>query len=106
MAKAILLNVCGGEDLTMLEVNKAAEIIEQAADRDASIIFGFSTKENLDSELVITVIATGFEDAEEDEPVNAFGFGAPKAAPKKSEAAPAKEVDNDFPIPDFLAPRR
>ena len=105
-AKAILLNVCGGEDLTMLEVNQAAEIIEQAADRDASIIFGFSTKENLDSELVITVIATGFEDAEEDEPVNAFGFGAPKAAPKKSEAAPAKEIDNDFPIPDFLAPRR
>ena len=105
-AKAILLNVCGGEDLTMLEVNQAAEIIEQAADRDASIIFGFSTKDNLESELVITVIATGFEDVEEDEPVTAFGFGAPKAAPKKSEAAPAKEIDNDFPIPDFLAPRR
>ena len=104
-AKAILLNVCGGEDLTMLEVNQAAEIIEQAADRDASIIFGFSTKDDLESELVITVIATGFEDAEDEEPANPFGFGTQKAT-KKAEAAPAKEVDNDFPIPDFLAPRR
>lgn len=105
-AKAILLNVCGGEDLTMLEVNQAAEIIEQAADRDASIIFGFSTKEDLESELIITVIATGFEDAADEEPVNAFGFATPKSAKKKEEGGAAKEVDNDFPIPDFLAPKR
>ena len=105
-AKAILLNVCGGEDLTMLEVNQAAEIIEQAADRDASIIFGFTTKPELESELVITVIATGFEDASTvDEPASAFGFGTPKAG-KSEAAAPAPEIDNDFPIPDFLAPKR
>ena len=105
-AKAILLNVCGGDDLTMLEVNQAAEIIEQAADRDASIIFGFSTKPDMESELIITVIATGFEDVVDEEPASAFGFGTPKAAKKAAEAAPAKEIDNDFPIPDFLAPKR
>lgn len=105
-AKAILLNVCGGDDLTMLEVNQAAEIIEQAADRDASIIFGFSTKPDMESELIITVIATGFEDVADEEPASAFGFGTPKAAKKAAEAAPAKEIDNDFPIPDFLAPKR
>lgn len=61
-AKAILLNVMGGYDLGMLEVNEAAEEIEKAADKDAIIIFGASVKEDLQDEIVITVIATGFEE--------------------------------------------
>lgn len=61
-AKAILLNVMGGYDLGMLEVNEAAEAIEKAADSDAIIIFGASVKEELQDEIIITVIATGFEE--------------------------------------------
>ncbi len=101
-AKAILLNVCGGEDLTMLEVNQAAEIIEQAADRDASIIFGFSTKEDMNAELRITVIATGFEDKSEDGPMSIFGNLSSESS---SGTEVHKKKDNDFPIPDFLSPK-
>ncbi|PKM85094.1 MAG: cell division protein FtsZ [Firmicutes bacterium HGW-Firmicutes-11] len=61
-AKAILLNIMGGYDLGMLEVNEAADQIEKAADKDAIVIFGASVREDLQDEIVITVIATGFED--------------------------------------------
>jgi len=65
-AKAILLNIMGGYDLGMLEVNEAADQIEKAADKDAIVIFGASVKEDLKDEIVITVIATGFEDRPSD----------------------------------------
>lgn len=61
-AKAVLLNIMGGYDLGMLEVHEAADQIEKAADKDAIVIFGASVKEELQDEIVITVIATGFED--------------------------------------------
>ncbi len=61
-AKAILLNIMGGYDLGMLEVNEAADQIEKAADKDAIVIFGASVKEDMHDEIIITVIATGFED--------------------------------------------
>ncbi|MDR3225648.1 MAG: cell division protein FtsZ [Clostridiales Family XIII bacterium] len=60
-AKAILLNVTGGYDLSLLDVNDAAEQIEQAADKDVVLIFGTAVYENLSDEINITVIATGFE---------------------------------------------
>lgn len=65
-AKAILLNIMGGYDLGMLEVNEAADQIEKAADKDAIVIFGASVREELENEIVITVIATGFEDRNTD----------------------------------------
>ena len=61
-AKAILLNIMGGYDLGTLEANEAADLIEKAAARDANIIFGASIKEDLEDEIRITVIATGFDD--------------------------------------------
>lgn len=61
-AKAILINVMGGYDLGMLEVSEAADSIEKAADKEATIIFGASIKEDMHDEIKITVIATGFED--------------------------------------------
>ncbi|MDD4389884.1 MAG: cell division protein FtsZ [Eubacteriales bacterium] len=64
-AKAILLNITGGYDLGMLEVNDAADQIEKAADKDAIVIFGTSIKEEMQEEIVITVIATGFEDRQQ-----------------------------------------
>lgn len=60
-SKAILLNLAGGQDLGMLEVQEAASQIQSVADKDAIIIFGTSVKEELKDEMIITVIATGFE---------------------------------------------
>ncbi len=61
-AKAILLNVMGGYDLGMLEINSIADQIEKAADEDAIVIFGSTIREDLQDEIIITVIATGFEE--------------------------------------------
>lgn len=60
-AKAILLNIAGGYEMGMLDVNEAANQIQNVADKDAIIIFGTSVKEELKDEMKITVIATGFE---------------------------------------------
>jgi cell division protein FtsZ len=60
-AKGVLYNITGGPDLGMQEVNAAAELIQASADPDANIIFGAVINENLTDEVIITVIATGFE---------------------------------------------
>jgi len=60
-AKGVLLNITGGPDLGLFEVNEAAEIISQAADPEANIIFGAVIDENLEDEVRVTVIATGFD---------------------------------------------
>ncbi|HHW92582.1 MAG TPA: cell division protein FtsZ [Firmicutes bacterium] len=60
-AKGVLLNITGGASLGLFEVNEAAEIIAEAADPDANIIFGAVIDESLEEEVKVTVIATGFE---------------------------------------------
>jgi len=60
-AKGVLLNITGGPDLGLQEVNQAAELIQSSADPDATIIFGAVIDDNLNDEIIITVIATGFE---------------------------------------------
>jgi len=61
-ARAVLLNITGGEDLGLFEVNEAADLIRQAVDEDANIIFGAGIDQNMKDEISITVIATGFDD--------------------------------------------
>jgi len=60
-ARAVLINVSGGTDLNIMDVNEAASLIMQAADSEANIIFGANIDESLKDEVRITVIATGFE---------------------------------------------
>jgi len=60
-ARGVLLNITGGGSLGLFEVNEAAEIISQAADGEANIIFGAVIDEQMDEEVRVTVIATGFE---------------------------------------------
>lgn len=60
-AKGVLLNITGGTNLGLFEVNEAAELVVEAADQDANIIFGSVINEELKDEIRITVIATGFE---------------------------------------------
>ena len=59
-AKGILLNITGSGDLSLFEINEAAEIISEAADPEANIIFGSVIDENLGDRVQITVVATGF----------------------------------------------
>ncbi len=59
-AKGVLFNVVGGSSLTLLEVNEAAEVIKQAVDPDANIIFGVAHDPHMNNEIRITLIATGF----------------------------------------------
>jgi cell division protein FtsZ len=60
-ARGILFNVIGGNDLSMHEINAAAETITNAADTDANIIFGATISPELEGEVIITVVATGFD---------------------------------------------
>lgn len=60
-ARGILFNVIGGNDLSMHEINAAAEAITTAADPDANIIFGATINPDLEGEVIITVVATGFD---------------------------------------------
>jgi cell division protein FtsZ len=60
-AKGVLLNITGGTDLALSEINEAADVIAQAADPEANIIFGAVIDPKLDNEVKITVIATGFD---------------------------------------------
>ena len=60
-ARGVLLNITGGADLGLLEVNAAAELVQKAADPEANIIFGAVINEELKDEILITVVATGFD---------------------------------------------
>ena len=60
-ARAVLINITGGEDISIIDINEAANLIMEAADQEANIIFGAGIDENMGDEVRITVIATGFE---------------------------------------------
>ncbi len=72
-AKGVLFNVIGGVDLSLREVNTAAELISEAVDIDANIIFGAQMDENIKDELTITIVATGFD---KDKQIYSSAFGA------------------------------
>lgn len=61
-AKGVLINITGGASLSFHEINEAASLIREAADEDAEIIFGSVIDPDLDEKIIITVIATGFEE--------------------------------------------
>ena len=77
-ARAVLINITGGPDTSIIDINEAAQMITQAADPEANIIFGAGIDETLEDEVHITVIATGFE-------TNPFASSAPKAEPEKEK---------------------
>ncbi len=94
-AKGILFNITGGADLTMSEVDLAARIISEAADKDANIIFGAAVDQEVSDKIKITVIATGFEVKSKN--LNHFSRGE-NEVPK-----PTNSVDPDrFDVPAFL----
>jgi cell division protein FtsZ len=81
-ARGVLINITGGPDLTLHEVNEAATLVQEEADDDANIIFGAVIDESMGDELRITVIATGFGEQP-----------AAQAAPRPQPAAPADQPE-------------
>ena len=59
-AGGVLINITGGKDIGLLEIDEAAELVQKSADQDAQIIFGTVIDETMENEILITVIATGF----------------------------------------------
>jgi cell division protein FtsZ len=64
-ARGVLMNITGGTNLSLYEVNEAADIVASAADSEVNMIFGAVINENLKDEIVVTVIATGFEESQQ-----------------------------------------
>lgn len=96
-ARGILFNVIGGLDMSMHEINAAAEAITAAADPEANIIFGATINPEIEGEIIITVVATGFD---------AAYYGNRMRADKPSEliARAAAELDDDAEVdPDAAA---
>jgi cell division protein FtsZ len=92
-ARGVLFNITGGYDMSMHEINEAAEVITNAVAADANIIFGATLKPDLEDELIITVIATGFDSAYFREKAGQLA-GAP-AAPATEEPVSA-DVEEDI----------
>lgn len=107
-ARGVLFNITGGYDMSMHEINEAAEVITNAVAPDANIIFGATLKPEMDDELVITVIATGFDSAYFREKAQDLSVASPKSVKPEGEAAVKdedmskidmeldKKEDNDF----------
>lgn len=99
-AKGILLNISGSSSLGLFEVNEAAEIIAEAADPSANIIFGAVIDEQLEDEITVTVIATGFDRDEK-----------PSKQPRSDDKRKKRSIDikpfatDDLEIPAFLRRR-
>ena len=110
-ARSVLINITGGEDMSIMEVNEAANLIMEQADDDANIIFGAGIDPELKDEVRITVIATGFEktpfpsrDAKKKARPQATPYGAaiPSYNPYENRTrveTPAPESTFDAPAP-------
>lgn len=102
----VLMNITGGSELSLIEVNKAAEIIAQSADPEANIIFGADIDESMGDSLRITVIATGFgsEQAAKQQNINLFGnasvFSQSGSAPAQSSFRSSQTAQR----PSFASP--
>ncbi len=112
-AKGVLFNITGGSDLSLHEVNTAAETIYSVVDPDANIIFGAVLDDRLQGEVHITVIATGFQTAlpstgplPRTQPPLRPVTPAPPATPKPEIKPKPEEPPPEIDIPDFLKRRR
>jgi cell division protein FtsZ len=90
-ARGVLFNITGGPDLTLAEINDAAEIINKAADPDANIIFGTVADPAMGNEVKITLIATGFDQPDS-------GFGARREFGGGRGRGPRQPVDDPQPL--------
>ena len=99
-----IINVTGGNNLTLFEVEEAAEVIRASAKTEMNTIFGAVINENLNDEIIVTVIATGFED-EKKIVENPIPRGNLEYSSNFTYASNDDEDDSDDIIPSFLRKR-
>lgn len=122
-AQGVLMNITGGSNLSLYEVQEAADIVASSSDEDLNMIFGSVINENLNNEIIVTVIATGFADKEapaksqaparEENPVQRHEVYEPPTEPIQREEyvqsprrAPKIQEEESLDIPAFLRNRR
>ena len=104
-ARGVIINITGGDELGLHEVNTAAELVQRSVDPEANIIFGAVIDESMGDEISITVIATGFE---KDLPISTIGVAEKvnRAWDKKINSIPTNTEStsnsSDLDIPSFL----
>ena len=103
-ATGILLNITGGRDLGLFEVNDAAEIIQNAADPNANIIFGAVIDETMSDDVRVTVIGTGFDHRPGRSARRDSRAARPDRGPRISERqrSTLEISDDDIDVPPFL----
>ena len=89
-ARGILLSVAGGDDLSLIEVNEAAEVVRQAATEDTNIIFGATVDERLTGQVWVTVVVTG------------VGAGALAGRPTRNLVSALTAPEDELEPPSFL----
>ncbi len=103
-AKGVLYNITGNDEMTMMELHEAAELIQQAADPDANIIFGHVIDNRLQDEVKLTLIATGFDNSRR-VPTSKLTQMVPMV-PKEERKAESPAKPEDLKVPAFLRNRR
>jgi cell division protein FtsZ len=93
-SKGVLFNVVGGTTLSLVEVNEAAEVIRQAVDPEANIIFGVANEAELDKEIRITLIATGF--------VSKTGMPGMTQEDELAQFLKGMKSEDELDVPSFL----
>ena len=99
-ARGILFNVIGGDDMSMHEINIAAETITSAADKDANIIFGATINPELQGEMIVTVVATGFDESYYGRPSATADASATGTTDSNHEDT--KKATDDTPVPPSI----
>ena len=92
-AQGVLMNITGGESLSLFEAQEAADIVQDAADEDVNMIFGTVINPELQDEIVVTVIATGFEDkpTSQGRKASSTGFGSSATSSTSTQSAPKED---------------
>ena len=92
-AQGVLMNITGGESLSLFEAQEAADIVQDAADEDVNMIFGTVINPELQDEIVVTVIATGFEDkpTSQGRKASSTGFGTSATSSTSTQTSTPRE---------------
>ncbi|NJE80161.1 cell division protein FtsZ [Olsenella sp. SW781] len=112
-ATRVLLSIAGNKDLGIQEINDAADLVAKNVDPEATIIFGTVVDESLGDQVRVTVIATGFSDANVQQTLPTMSVSRPSSRERQAAPAPApapasrpssssSNNDKEFDIPDFL----
>lgn len=109
-AKGVIMNITGGSNLSLFEVQEAADIVASASDEEVNMIFGSVINENLNDEIIVTVIATGFSDdiltqpqrQNNTRPMGTMRGGQAQAQPQ----APIRERVQEQPVQHQQEPQR